>query len=161
MCYNPDGTMFNAAANPNATVESGAVVPGTGTIEVRVLKPDGSPFIPSDTSDVSLSFGDAYYSPYSGLDPDGTYTITGIWAGTYSLTARVEGSGNPYTDSLPVNVQVYANFTQTVDIFLTNSPTLTGRVLTPEGNPAYKERYYSHNPQGNRQDIVHGQQNNC
>ena len=120
----------------NVPVDNGGIgIPGSGTIEVRVFKPDGSLFVPSDYSDVSFSFGDAYYSPYQALYLDGKYTITGIGAGSYSLTAHVEGVGNPYTDSLPVNVQVYANSTQPVDIFLTNGPTLTGSVLTPEGNP--------------------------
>jgi hypothetical protein len=104
----------------------------------RVLKPDGSVFIPDNNmnSYVKLRRSDNSGEDIcgSGVNNDGTFNLGGnIPTGDYLLMADANGNNNPYSNSKPQTIHITAGQALTKDISLT-STAITGRILKPDGS---------------------------
>ncbi|MEW1954929.1 carboxypeptidase regulatory-like domain-containing protein [Terrabacter sp. NPDC080008] len=117
-----------------------ALAPG-GTISGRVLRPDGTPV----TSGAVLvaPAGDRASSSYSEVAADGTFTVAGVGAGSYVVSAIADGTVQTYwvsatsstVDSAaaaPVAV-VAGGTTPGITIRLSAGASISGHVTAPAG----------------------------
>lgn len=121
-----------SAANYMQTwINTRVVIP---TVMGTVYAPDGSRFIPGLESDAVVVFSSSEFMDDEGaaqVNNDGTFIIEHLSAGTYQFKVRAYGNNNPYTDSLPVTINVGSGI---VDLSLSlSNPSVTGQLLTPQG----------------------------
>ncbi|MFW2512311.1 S-layer homology domain-containing protein [Demequina sp. SO4-13] len=69
-----------------------------GSISGTVSLPSGSPEEWWNGVGVSVESVDGFYSSYSGLEPDGKYTVWGLPAGEYMVSFEAEGYWDGQTD---------------------------------------------------------------
>ena len=108
----------------------------------RVLKPDGTVFIPGNDSDsdVRLAYPDGN-DEWTRVNSDGTYRFGGdIPDNAVEIFAYARGVNNPFATSRYIPVKIAAGTTVTQDISLTN-PLVTGMVLKPDGTLFAEEQY--------------------
>ncbi len=108
-------------------------------ISGRVLKPDGSVFVPGQGSHVYVKLRNADNNGEdvcgAEISDSGTFILGGdIPEGNYLLIADSNGENNPYANSVPAPVTVTPGQTAQIDLRLTN-PVIQGRVLKPDGSP--------------------------
>ncbi|HEX4914803.1 MAG TPA: carboxypeptidase-like regulatory domain-containing protein, partial [Vicinamibacterales bacterium] len=121
------GTMASASGIDQHNV----VLTNTATIKGRVLRNGGGA---ASSGYVQVQNGPVYAS--SVIAADGSYVLTGLTPGQYSITARVPHPNCCSENQVTVFVQAVAGQTATVDITLLPTGNLTGTVRHADGTPA-------------------------
>ena len=116
------------------SVTQNIVFDDTGTLRGVVRRHTGAPVVGGGSVSIqsdSVGLGTSVF-----ISSDGSYKFAGIPGGDYTVTAAVNHSqGQPLLSS-PVTVTVNAGETQTTDLSLRPTGTITGTVRKADGTPA-------------------------
>ncbi len=148
------GIVFAAAQTPKATIEGSVTRAGTG----QPLKGARVTLRPATTAartpGAAIDFGGDPQNRFGALianlgtaaltvstDANGRFTITGIDPGNYQISADREGFiraeyGQRTPTGPGVAVKLAANQRFTADLQMVQASVISGRVITPDGDPA-------------------------
>ncbi|MFZ5986583.1 MAG: DUF5050 domain-containing protein [Bacillota bacterium] len=106
-------------------------------IKGRVLKPDGTPYIPEEGEMTSVDVRPMFISSIGGygiiLETDGSYKLGNIPEGKYNIKACLGNIESLYTDSKTHEVYITTARTDVRDLYLTE-PSITGKIFKPDGS---------------------------